>query len=207
MVGGMLLSMIKLPWGQNIKQVSQTEKTNIDAALNRNFINLNKQEQHQRWPDRRPTHDAFVMCQAVKQNRLNEYLVSLEKGPINKVIGIFSGIMRSKSSGIPILCEEEFPNQTIRGVTFNPIQNIQGQMMAKITLLLIIESESQKLGIWNQLEQMWTEKYQTETKMYIQILEAIMMQCENSGQEDKAINLRNSIELIKESNRQYAIVW
>jgi uncharacterized lipoprotein len=115
--------------------------------------------------------------------------------------------MRSKSSGIPILCEEEFPNQTIRGVTFNPIQNIQGQMMAKITLLLIIERESQKLGIWNQLEQMWTEKYQTETKMYIQILEAIMTQCQNSGQEDKAINLRNSIELIKEANKQYAIVW
>jgi hypothetical protein len=203
----MLLSMLKLPWGQNIKQVRQTEKTNIDAALNRNFINLNKQEQYQRWPDRRPTHDAFLMCQALKQNRINEYLSLLEKEPINKVIGIFSGIMQSKSSGLPILFEEEFPSQTIGGVTFNPIQNIQGQMMAKITLLLIIERESQKLGIWNQLEQMWTEKYQTETKMYIQILEAIMTQCENSGQEDKAINLRNSIELIKESNRQYAIVW
>ena len=203
----MLLSMLKLPWGQNIKQVRQTEKTNIDAALNRNFINLNKQEQYQRWPDRRPTHDAFLMCQALKQNRINEYLSLLEKEPINKVIGIFSGIMQSKSSGLPILFEEEFPSQTIGGVTFNPIQNIQGQMMAKITLLLIIERESQKLGIWNQLEQMWTEKYQTETKMYIQILEAIMTQCENSGQEDKAINLRNSIELIKEANKQYAIVW
>ena len=199
--------MLKLPWGQNIKQVRQTEKTNIDAALNRNFINLNKQEQYQRWPDRRPTHDAFLMCQALKQNRINEYLSLLEKEPINKVIGIFSGIMQSKSSGLPILFEEEFPSQTIGGVTFNPIQNIQGQMMAKITLLLIIERESQKLGIWNQLEQMWTEKYQTETKMYIQILEAIMTQCQNSGQEDKAINLRNSIELIKEANRQYAIVW
>jgi hypothetical protein len=203
----MLLSMLKLPWGQNIKQVRQTEKTNIDAALNRNFINLNKQEQYQRWPDRRPTHDAFLMCQALKQNRINEYLSLLEKEPINKVIGIFSGIMQSKSSGLPILFEEEFPSQTIGGVTFNPIQNIQGQMMAKITLLLIIERESQKLGIWNQLEQMWTEKYQTETKMYIQILEAIMTQCQNSGQEDKAINLRNSIELIKEANKQYAIVW
>jgi hypothetical protein len=203
----MLLFMIKLPWGQKIKQLSQPEKTNIGAALNRNFITLNKQEQYQRWPDRSPSRDALFMCQAAKQNRLNEYLVSLEKEPLNKVIGIFSGIIQSKSSGIPILCEEEFPNQTIRGVTFNPIQNIQGQMMAKITLLLIIERESQKLGIWNQLEQMWTEKYQTETKMYIQILEAIMTQCQNSGQEDKAINLRNSIELIKEANKQYAIVW
>jgi hypothetical protein len=51
------------------------------------------------------------------------------------------------------------------------------------------------------------EKYTGETKAYIQILEAIIMQCENSGQENKAVNLRNSIELIKESNRQYAIVW
>jgi hypothetical protein len=203
----MLLFMIKLPWGQKTKQLSQPEKTNIDAALNGNFININNQEQYQRWPDRRPTHDALLMCQAMKQNRLNEYLLALEKEPINKVIGIFSGIMRSKSSGLPILCDEEFPSQTIGGVTFDPIQNIQGQMMAKITLLLIVERESQKLGIWNQLEQMWTEKYQTETKMYIQILEAIMTQCENSGQEDKAINLRNSIELIKEANRQYAIVW
>jgi len=105
--------MIKLPWGQNIKQVRQPEKTNIDAALNRNFINLSKQEQYQRWPDRRPTHDAFLMCQAMKQNRLNEYLLLLEKEPISKVIGIFSGIMQSKSSGLPILCEDEFPSQTI----------------------------------------------------------------------------------------------
>ena len=203
----MLLFMIKLPWGQKIKQLSQPEKTNIGAALNRNFITLNKQEQYQRWPDRSPSRDALFMCQAAKQNRLNEYLVSLEKEPLNKVIGIFSGIIQSKSSGLPILREEELPSQTIDGVTFDPIQNIQGQMMAKITLLLIIERESRKLGIWNQLEQMWTEKYQTETKMYIQILEAIMTQCENSGQEDKAVNLRNSIELIKEANRQYAIVW
>ena len=80
-------------------------------------------------------------------------------------------------------------------------------MMTKISLLLIVKNESQKLNIWDQVQSRWMEKYTGETKAYIQILEAIIMQCENSGQENKAVNLRNSIELIKESNRQYAIVW
>ena len=79
--------------------------------------------------------------------------------------------------------------------------------MTKITLLLIIESESKKLGIWNQLQQIWTQKYILETKTYVQILEAIVKQCENSDQKDKALSISNSIKLIKEANTQYAIDW
>jgi hypothetical protein len=46
-----------------------------------------------------------------------------------------------------------------------------------------------------------------ETRKFVQILEAIIMQCENSGQKDKAMELFNSIKLIKEANMQYAIDW
>ena len=80
-------------------------------------------------------------------------------------------------------------------------------MMTKITLLLLIESESKKLGIWNQIGPQWGEKYAVEIKTYVQLLEALIQQCENSARADKIPELRHSIELIKDSNRQYAIDW
>jgi hypothetical protein len=80
-------------------------------------------------------------------------------------------------------------------------------MMTKITLLLLVEREAQKFGVWNQLQQPWTQKYILETKTYVQILEAIVKQCENSGQKDKVLSINNGIKLIKEANRQYAINW
>jgi hypothetical protein len=99
------------------------------------------------------------------------------------------------------------PSVIIENISFDPIQNVQGRMMTKITLLVLIESESQKLDIWNQLQQAWTEKYVIETKMYVQILEAIVKQCENSDQKDKVLSISNSIKLIKEANVQYTIDW
>jgi len=181
--------MIKLPWGQKVKQVNQPEKTNIDAALNGNFINLDKQEQYQRWPDRRPTHDALLMCNALKQGKLDAYLGPISELPKKKIIKKFLGIICSKSNNLPFLNDDEMPSIIIENISFDPIQNVQGRMMTKITLLLIIERESKKLGVWNQLQQIWTQKYILETKTYVQILEAIIKQCENSGQKDKAMEL------------------
>ena len=203
----MLLFMIKLPWGQKVKQVNQPEKTNIDAALNGNFINLDKQEQYQRWPDRRPTHDALLMCNALKQGKLDGYLGQISELPKKKIIKKFLGIICSKSINLPLLNDDEMPSVIIENISFDPIQNVQGRMMTKITLLVLIESESQKLDIWNQLQQAWTEKYVIETKMYVRILDAIIKQCENTGQKDKVVDLRKTVKLIKEANVQYTIDW
>jgi hypothetical protein len=99
------------------------------------------------------------------------------------------------------------PPVAVGGYSYTPIQNIQARMMTKITLLLLVESESRKLGIWSELQSQWTAQYIRETKRYVQILEAIAKQCEKTGEGNKAIELRNSINLIKDANRQYAIQW
>lgn len=203
----MLLSMMKLTLGKKDKIEYKREKANIDAVLNRNFVNLDKQREYQRWPDKRPTQETFLLCDAIKQDKINEYLGRLEKKRKKQLIRIFLGIVHSKSSGLPILCDEEMPAVIIDGTTFDPIQNVQARMMTKITLLMLVEKVSQKLGVWNQLQQQWTEKYLLETKTYVQILEVLVQQCENSAHTDKIPELRHSIELIKDSNRQYAINW
>ena len=199
--------MIRLTWGQKSK-TEPPQKLSLNNAFNyRNVISIDRLQEYRHWSDRSPTQDALDICRALKTGNLDEYWASLEQRPEKKIIRIFLGIIYSKSAGLPVLYDEEIPPVIIDGTAFDPIQNVQARMMTKISLLLIVKNESQKLNIWDQVQSRWMEKYTGETKAYIQILEAIMMQCENSGQEDKAINLRNSIELIKESNRQYAIVW
>ena len=185
----------------------QNTRKELNALLNRNFVKLERPQEYVRRPDKAPTLEALLICRALKVDKLKEYLESLEKKPKKKIIRIFSGIIDSSSAGLPILYDKELPPVIIAAVPFDPLQNVQARMMTKITLLLIIESESQKLDIWNQLQQIWTQKYILETKTYVQILEAIIMQCENSGQKDKAMELFNSIKLIKEANMQYAIDW
>jgi hypothetical protein len=147
------------------------------------------------------------MCNAIKSGKLNEYLESLEKRPLKNIISKILGIIYSKSAELPILCDEEMPSVRIAGISFDPIQNIQARMMTKITLLLLIESESQKLDIWNQIGPQWLEKYAVEIKTYVQLLETLIQQCENSARADKVPELRHSIELIKDSNRRHAIDW
>jgi hypothetical protein len=70
-----------------------------------------------------------------------------------------------------------------------------------------VESESKKIGVWNQLEPHWTEKYFLETKRYVQIIEKIIKQCKNTPEENKIADLNKSIKLIKEANTQYSIDW
>lgn len=199
--------MLNLNPGQKTKQETRQPKSNLDAHLNRNFIRLDKPDEVMQRPDKRPTKDSLLMCRALKADKVREYLESLEKEPKKKIVRIFLGIIDSSSARLPILCDKEMPFVKIADISFDPLQNVQARMMTKITLLLIIESESQKLDIWNQLQQAWTKKYVMETRKFVQILEAIIMQCENSGQKDKAMELFNSIKLIKEANMQYAIDW
>jgi hypothetical protein len=199
--------MINFNPGQKTKQETRQPKANLDAHLNRNFIRLDKPDEVMQRPDKRPTKDSLLMCRALKADKVREYLESLEKEPKKKIVRIFLGIIYSKSAKLPILCDKEMPFVKIADISFDPLQNVQARMMTKITLLLIIESESQKLDIWNPLQQAWTKKYIIETKMYVRILDAIIKQCENTGQKDKVVDLRKTVKLIKEANVQYTIDW
>jgi hypothetical protein len=199
--------MINYNPGQKTKQETRQPKANLDAHLNRNFIRFIQPDEVMQRPDKRPTKDSLLMCRALKADKVREYLESLEKEPKKKIVRIFLGIIYSKSAKLPILCDKEMPFVKIADISFDPLQNVQARMMTKITLLLIIESESQKLDIWNPLQQAWTKKYIIETKMYVRILDAIIKQCENTGQKDKVVDLRKTVKLIKEANVQYTIDW
>ena len=157
--------------------------------------------------EKHPTRDALLMCKSIKSGKIKEYLAGLEKLPENKVIDKYLGIICSESTGLPILQDQELPPVKLEGVSFDPIQNIQAKMMTKVTLLLVVESESKKLCIWYELQSLWTEKYILETKRYVQIIEKIIKQCENTPEENKIADLRKSIKFIKEANTQYSIDW
>ena len=198
---------MKLIWRQNTKTEIREKHQNQDALRQRNIIRLAKTGDYLKSPEKRPTPDALQMCDCIKSGKINEYLAELRKRPQKKIVSEFSGIIYSKAAGLPILFDEEMSTVIIDGISFDPIQNVQARMMTKITLLLLVENESKKLGIWNRLQPQWTEKYIMEIKTYVQIIDAIAKQCENSRQEYKVTDLRNSIKLIKETNQQYAIDW
>jgi hypothetical protein len=199
--------MININLGQKTKTGRLHALLNLDTLLDRSFITAEKTSRHPRWPDKTPGYDALLLCNALKTGKLNEYLAWLENRPGKEISAVFLGIIDSKSSGLPIICEEEMAPVKICGTSLEPVQNIQARMLTKITLLLLIESESKKLGIWHELHPRWLEKYQMEVKTYVRILEGIIRQCENSAYAGKVPELRHSIELIKDSNRQYAINW
>jgi hypothetical protein len=156
---------------------------------------------------KRPTHEALLMCKAIKAGTAGDYLMQLEKMPHKKIVRIFLMIIYSKSAGLPILFDEELPAKIINGTTFDPVQNIQARMMTKIHLLCLVESESKKLGIWNEIHTQWADEYSREIREYVQIIEAIIRQCESTSHHNKIPELRHCIELIKASNRQHAINW
>jgi hypothetical protein len=173
----------------------------------RNVINLDRLQEYRLWSDRSPTQDALDICHALKTGKLDEYWVWLEQRPVKKIIGIFLGIIYSESAGLPVLYDEEIPPVIIDGTALDPVQNVQARMMTKISLLLTVKNESQKLNIWDQIQSRWTVKYSMETKAYIRLLEAVIQQCENTSYQDRVPALRQSIDLIKDSNRQYRINW
>ena len=198
---------MELRWKFGTKTGHEKDGQTPNAALRDNFIRIDTTDEYQGIPEKPPTQDALAMCRVLKSGKLPEYMLWLEQKPEKKIINKFCGIINSKSTGLPILDDEEMPPVEVGGVSFSPIQNIQAKMMTKITLLLLVESESRKLGIWSELQAQWTARYIRETKRYVQILEAIAKQCEKTGEENKAKELQNSINLIKDANKQYAIQW
>jgi hypothetical protein len=194
--------MIKSNW-----VFKSRESSGAKTLLNDNFIRLDDCEEYLRWPNKKPTKDAFLMCNALQQGKLDEYLGQISELPKKKIIKKFLGIIYSKSAGLPVLYDEEMPPVIIRGTSFDPVPNIQSRMMTKITLLTLVKSESQKLGIWDLLQPQWMEKYTHETKMYVHILEAIKNQFENTSQNEKIAGLIESIERIKAANLEYNIQW
>ncbi len=198
---------MKIIWGLKTKPEQQKNNQSQKSALTDNFIRIEESAECTEMREQSPTQDALAMCRALKYGKFSDYLVWLEQKPEKKIISKFRGIINSKSAGLPILDDEERPAVVLDGISFNPIQNIQGRMMTKITLLLLVETESRKLGFWSELQSQWMAQYIRETKRYVQILEAIAKQCENSGAENKASELQSSINLIKDNNRQYAIQW
>ena len=198
---------MELRWKFGTKTGYEKDGQTPNAALRDNFIRIDTTDEYQGITEKPPTQDALAMCRVLKSGKLPEYMLWLEQKPEKKIINKFCGIINSKSTGLPILDDEEMPPVEVGGVSFSPIQNIQAKMMTKITLLLLVESESRKLGIWSELQAQWTAQYIRETKRYVQILEAIAKQCEKTGEENKAKELQNSINLIKDANKQYAIQW
>jgi hypothetical protein len=196
---------MEIHWGQKAGAKSNNRTQN--TVMTNNFVAICEPEDYSGTREIPPTQDARAMCRALRADKLPEYLSWLEQKPKKKIISKFRGIINSRSAGLPILDDEEAPNVVMEGIAFDPIQNTQARMMTKITLLLIVQSESKKAGIWNDLQTEWTEEYLRETKRFVRILEAIIKQCENSGQQDRAAALKNSINQIKAANTQYAINW
>jgi hypothetical protein len=154
-----------------------------------------------------PTEDALAMCKGIQIGQVDKYLEWLNKRPTQEIVGRLLGIIHSKSSLLPIVCAEEKPPIQIDGINFDPIQNSQARRMTKITLLLLIHDASKRMGVWDKIQQQWTEKYILETKTQVRIAEAMAKQFEDDGQMDIAANLRKGIEGIKEANKKYRIEW
>jgi len=151
--------------------------------------------------------DAVAMCNSIRFGKLDGYLKQLEKGTKQDIINRFLGIIYAKSSFLPIVGAAERPPITVDGISVDPIQNSQARRMTKITLLLLLGDESKKIGIWDQIEQVWTENYILEIKTMVQVTEAIAKQLENSGEIDRAADLRKGIIGMKEANKKYNIEW
>jgi len=157
--------------------------------------------------ERQREDEAEGWCTLIRAGRLGEYLKWLEKRPKEEIINRFFGIINTKSSHLPICFAEEQPPVVIDGVSVDPIQNTQARRMTKITLLLLVKSECEKLGVWNKIQPQWTEQFIQENKSVVQVMEALAKQCEDTGQESKAVEIRKKIEDLKEKNKEYTIDW
>ena len=141
-------------------------------------------------------------CTLIRVGRLGEYLEWLEKRPKKEIINRFLGIINTKDSWLPIVFQEETPPEVIDGVSVDSMQNIIGRITTKISLLLLVHDESKKLGIWNQLQPQWTEKYILENMILVRIEEGIAKQLEDTGQGSRAADLRKGIKRIKEAAKE-----
>ncbi|MCX5799663.1 MAG: hypothetical protein NTU90_08915 [Proteobacteria bacterium] len=153
-----------------------------------------------------PTEDALQLCNSIRTCS-NEYLDWLRKRPKDEIIDRFLGIIYSKFAYLPVVIGEETPPDVIDGIKVDSIKNILYRRTTKSTLLLIIQSESEKLGFWNQIQKPWTEKYISETKGIVEVLEIMAKSYEASGYGSYADELHKNIKVMKEQNKEYAIDW
>ena len=151
--------------------------------------------------------DAVIMCNSIRTGKLSECMEWLEQRPNDEIIDKFLGIIYSKWAFLPIVCAEETPPVLIDGVKFDSIKNISARIMTKITLLLVIGDESKKLGIWDQIQIPWTEKYVSAIKEQVRVSETIVKGWENSGHDSEAADLRQHIKAWKESNKEFVTDW
>jgi len=157
--------------------------------------------------ERQREDEAVGWCNLIRAGRLGEYLKWLEKRPEEEILNRFLGIINTKGSILPICFGEENPPLVINGIRVDPIENTQARRVTKITLLLIVKSECEKLGIWNKIQPQWTEEFIQENKSVVQIWEALAKRCEDNGQESEAADIRKKIDDIKEKNNEYGIDW
>lgn len=155
--------------------------------------------------ERQREDEAVGWCTLIKVGRLGEYLGWLEKRPKEEIANRFLGIINTKSSYLPICFAEERPPVIIDGMSVDPTENTQARRVTKITLLLIVKQESEKLDIWKKIQPEWTKEFIQESKALVQVMEALAKHCEDSGQEEKAIDIRRTIEHIKETDKKYGI--
>jgi hypothetical protein len=190
---------LSMKWFQRKKQIAPETSENFSKSENKNQTTDESERQRE--------DEAEGWCTLIRAGRLGEYLKWLEKRPKEEIINRFLGIINTKSSHLSICFAEEQPPLVIDGVSVDSTHNTQARRMTKITLLLLVHDESKNLGIWNQIEPQWTEKYIQENKSMVQVMEAIAKQHEDTGQESKAAEIRKNIQDVKESNKKYAIDW
>lgn len=152
--------------------------------------------------ERQREDEAVGWCTLIRAGRLGEYLKWLGKRPKEEIINRFLGIINTKDSWLPILFQEESPPVVIDGISVDSLQNRIARITTKITLLLLVHDESKKLGIWNQIEPQWTEKYILENKILVRIEEHMAEQLEVTGQGSSAADLRKAVEHIKETVKE-----
>jgi hypothetical protein len=155
-----------------------------------------------------PTKDTLTLCNLIKLGKTDLYLNSLREQRKEDVIEKFLDIIYTKDSFIPILFQEETPPvKSPSGISMDSLKNRLGRRMTKLMLFLLVASESKKLGIWNQIQEQWTEKYKLAITGQVKVMEAIVQQLDDNGQGDEAVKIRKAIAGIKEANKDLVIEW
>jgi len=120
------------------------------------------------------TDAAWGLCDAIASDKLEDYLKVLERKPRQEIINNFLDIIRTKDSFLPILSGEETPPEVIDGISVDSPRNRMGRIDTLVQLLIVVKKESKKLGIWNEVEQQWKEKFKKETDLFIKYAEMIL---------------------------------
>jgi hypothetical protein len=130
--------------------------------------------------DEQPVTDAaWALCDAAASGKLQDYLKVLERKPRQEAIDNFLDIIHTKDSFLPILSGEETPPEVVDGIKVDSLHNRMGRIDTLVQLLIFVQEESKKLGIWSEVEQQWKKKFTKETDGFIQIVEMMLKNSKN----------------------------